>query len=408
VSRRTRALDWVVLAIFLAALGCRAVIFFKPHQEGDELVYNALVENLDAGRGYTLQGHPLLEDPFIVRETYGRALFFHPPGGIGLFWAMHSLFGPAGFGLAQLLSFTVFFWSMLALARQVFGPLSRLQTVLVALLAGFTPIMTHVVSRHWLDGPLLAFSTAAAAVFMRGHRLDSMPWTCVAGVLLGYASLIKPTALLVVPGVIALAWAVGAPRLRSLLLRGLCWAGVAACLLVPWQIHQWSVIGNPFAVSPGRPAPRLLATNRYVHYLTVIRPPWIYLSLLPRVVFTLGPSLVLLGVQWRDAMVRRVGLALVAWIGVVVAVHVVLGFFGYSKLLRYVILVTPSTVLLFALVTASAWNELRSGSLPLWSRGVRWALLGVALLACAIEIAQGLVTPLLDPSDLIRPFSLSP
>jgi 4-amino-4-deoxy-L-arabinose transferase-like glycosyltransferase len=408
-KRRSRTVDAIVLAIFLSALACRSVAFFRPHLEGDEVVYAALVENLDAGRGYTLQGHPLLERRDIVRETYGRPLFFHPPGGIALFWALHALFGEAGFGLAQLLAFTVFFWAMLSLASQSFGSLSGLQALLVASLAGFTPIMTHVVSRFWLDGPLLAFATAAAAVFLRACRRESLAWAGVAGLLLGYASLIKPTALLVVPGTIALAWAAGAPRsLRSLLRHGLCWVGVAACLLAPWQAYQWHVIGNPFAVSPGRPAPRLLAINRFVHYLTVVRSPWIYLSLLPRVVWTLGPSLLLLVARWRDASVRRVGLALGSWIGVVVAVHVALGFVGYSKLLRYVILVSPATVLLFALVTSASWSELRAGSRSRLARTAGWALVALALLAFVLEIAQGLATPLLDPSDLIRPFGLSP
>ncbi len=408
VPRRPRAIAWIVVAIFLTGLGCRSVIFFRQHQEGDELVYAALVENLEAGRGYTLQGHPLLQQPFIVQESYGRPLFFHPPGGVGLFWALHSLFGQAGFSLAQLLSFAVFFWAMLALASQAFGRLSGLQAVLVASLAGFTPIMTHVASRFWLDGPLLAFSTAAAAVFMRACRRESIVSACLAGAVLGYASLIKPTALLVVPGVIALAWAVGVPRsIHALLRNGLCLVGVAACVLAPWQIYQWSMIGNPFAVSPGHPAPRMLAINRYVHYVTVVRSPWIYLSLLPQVIWTLGPSLLLLLARWRDGVVRRAGLALTAWIASVVAVHVALGFAGYSKLLRYVILVSPATILLFSLVTTSAWNALRLGSPPPLGRVFLCVLLAVALLACVVEIAQGLVTALLDPSHLIRPFSLS-
>lgn len=405
--RDHRATDWIVLAIFLAALGARTVLFFRAHIEGDELIYAALVENLDAGRGYTLQGHPLLEQPFIVKETYDRPLFFHPPGGIGLFWALHALFGRAGFGLAQLLSFAVFFWSLLALARQAFGPLSRLQAVSLALLAGFTPIMSHVTSRFWLDGPLLTSATAAAALFLRACRRDSIAASCAAGAVLGYASLVKPTAFLVVPGVVALAWAVGALGLRRLAVQALCFVGVAGCVLAPWQLYQWSVIGNPFAVAPGRPASRLVAINRYVHYLTVGRSPWIYLSLLPRSVWTLVPSLLLLAACWRDAAVRRVGLALVGWIALVVAVHVVLGYHGYSKLLRYVILVTPATVLLFALVTRSAWQALRSGALRPVERAVLWGLFAVSLFGCLLELTQGVVTPFLDPSDLIRPISLS-
>jgi 4-amino-4-deoxy-L-arabinose transferase-like glycosyltransferase len=403
IRRRRRIVDWVVVAIFLAALGCRTVLFLRPHLEGDEMVYAALVENLEAGRGYTLVGHPLLGKPWLELETYGRPLFFHPPGGIGLFWALHQLFGEAGFGVAQLVAFAVFFWAMLLLAAQVFGPLSGVQAVLVASLAGFTPIMTHVTSRWWLDGPLLGFSTLAAAVFLRACRRDSLAWSALAGLVLGYASLIKPTALLVAPGAVALAWATGVRPLGALVRHALCWGAVAACVIAPWQLYQWSVIGNPFAVAPGRPAARLLAMNRYVHYLTVVRSPWIYLALLPRVVWTLGPSILLLAAGWRDGFVRRAGLALAGWIALVVGCHVVLGYHGYSKLLRYVILVTPATVLLFALVTSAAWRQARASATPAAGRALLYALLAAAVAGFALEIAQGVITPFFDPSDLIRP-----
>jgi hypothetical protein len=399
-----RAAGGIVLVIFLVALGCRAVLFFRPHREGDEMIYAALVENLDAGKGYTLRGHPLLGKPWIEVETYGRPLFFHPPGGIGLFWSLHALFGEAGFGVAQLVAFAVFFWAMLLLAAQVLGPLSGLQAVLVASLAGFTPILTHVVSRWWLDGPLLAFATLATALFLRACRRDSLAGSALAGLALGYASLIKPTALLVAPGAVALALARARLPLGTLVRHALCWGGVAACVLAPWLLYQGSVIGNPFAVAPGRPSPRLIEINRYVHFLTVVRSPWIYVALLPRAVWTLGPSLLLLAATaWRDASVRRIGLALLGWIALVVGCHVVLGYHGYSKLLRYVILVSPATVLLFALVASAAWREARTESSPRPVRALLWALLALAVAGFVLEIAQGVVTPLLDPSDLIRP-----
>lgn len=401
---RQRIAGAIVLAIFVAALGCRAVLFFRQHLEGDEMIYAALVENLDAGKGYTLRGHPLLGKQWIEVETYGRPLFFHPPGGIGLFWALHKLFGPAGFGVAQLVAFSVFFWAMLLLAAQVFRPLSGRDAVLVAALAGFTPIMTHVTSRWWLDGPLLAFATLSAALFLRACRRDSLAWTALAGLALGYASLIKPTAVLVAPGAVALAWALGVLPLGALVRHALCWGGVAASVLAPWLLYQWSVIGNPLAVAPGRPSPRLIEINRYVYFLTVLRSPWIYVVLLPRAVWTLGPSLLLLAATaWRDASVRRIGLALLGWIALIVGCHVVLGYQGYSKLLRYVILVSPATVLLFAFVTSAASRHARTeSSTPL--RAALYALLAVGFVGFALEIAQGVVTPLFDPSDLIRPF----
>lgn len=402
--QRRGAIWLAVFALFLAGLACRSAIFSRPHQETDEWIYRALVQQLDAGRGYTLQGHPLLEEGYIVRETYGKSLFFHPPGGLGFFWIMHRFFGERGFGLAQLVSYTLFFWAMMLLAKLVLDPMSNLQAILTASLSAFTPIMTHVTARFWLDGPLLAAATGAAALFLLAYRREKLLWACAAGVLLGYAALIKPTAILILPGLIALAWAIG-PRnsWRTLTVYSLFLLAIAACCLLPWEVYRWTVVGNPFAISPGRPAPELVASNRYVYFLTVVRSPWSYLSLLPRVVWTVVPSLVLLALQWPVAAVRRTGLALFIWIAFVLAVNIGLGFMGYSKLLRYVILVTPATILLLSWVVGSAWERLNSG-LPLpGGKVVTWALLAIAVAGVTLEIVQGIKTPLVETSDLILP-----
>ena len=403
LSRRG-AIWLAVFALFLAGLACWLTIFSRAHQEGDEWIYRALVQQLDAGRGYTLQGHPLLEEGYIVRETYGKSLFFHPPGGLGFFWIMHRFFGETGFGLAQLVSYTVFFWAIMLLAKLVLDPMSNLQAIVTASLSAFTPIMTHVTARFWLDGPLLAAATGAVALFLLAYKREKLLWACAAGVLLGYAALIKPTAILILPGLVALAWAVG-PRnsWRTLTIYTLFVLGIAACFLLPWEVYRWTVVGNPFAISPGRPAPELVATNRYVYFLTVVRSPWSYLSLLPRVVWTVVPSLLLLAFQWPIPAVRRIGLALLIWIAFVLAVNIGLGFVGYSKLLRYVILLTPATILLFSLVVGSAWERLASGqSLP-GGKIVTSALLALALVGGTLEIVQGIKNPLEKTSDLILP-----
>ena|SRR5579862_1241408 len=45
--------------------------------ENDEKIYTALVEQLDRGKGYTLRGHPILNEPWINHEQYDHPLFFH-------------------------------------------------------------------------------------------------------------------------------------------------------------------------------------------------------------------------------------------------------------------------------------------------------------------------------------------
>src|SRR6185503_17202295 len=175
------------------------------NMEHDEQIYVALVQQLDAGKGYTLQGHRVLDEPWIVREQYDRPVFFHPPGGIAFFWLMHRLAGDAGYAWAQLLSYTIFFVGLVIIGWTIIPALDSLAVLALAILAAFSPIMANVTGRFWLDGPLLAFSTAAAACFLLGLRRDRTGLAAVGALLLGFASLIKLTAFLIVPGVLALA-----------------------------------------------------------------------------------------------------------------------------------------------------------------------------------------------------------
>ncbi len=364
----------------------------------------ALVEQIEAGHGYTLQGHPVLKEQKLVEEQYGRELFFHPPGGVALFWLGHQVAGERGYPLVQVASYALFFWSVMWLGTLVLRPFSALAGVVLALLAAVTPIMAFVAGRFWLDGPLLAFSTLAAAVFVRAALAERLGLVALAGAILGYALLIKLTAALIVPGAVALVWALrprGAAR-RPLVTAVLVFVGVAFLVQLPWEIWQWHVVGSPFPVWAGRPAARLVQTNPFVYYLTVVRTPWTYLELLPQVTWTLVPALLLLVAARRIGNVGRAGIALLVWVAGVVVPHMILGAMGYSKFLRYVVLVTPGTVLLFA----SAF----SGVVEL-ARGRRKLTMGIVLLLTlglagfGLEVVQGLRTSLYDNArlDLIRP-----
>src|SRR5215468_8126826 len=138
-TRCSKAFWFCIVSIFLFGLLCRSSILMREPAEGDELVYRALVEQLEAGRGFTLQGHPILLQPDVARSQYDGPLFFHPPGGIALFWLFHRLFGAHGFAMAQLFSFSLFFWAMMLLASQVLDPFDPFGGVLVAALSAFTP-----------------------------------------------------------------------------------------------------------------------------------------------------------------------------------------------------------------------------------------------------------------------------
>jgi 4-amino-4-deoxy-L-arabinose transferase-like glycosyltransferase len=394
---------WIAAAaIFALALTCRLSLPYRPHDEGDERIYQALVQQLDAGGGYTLQGHAILDESGTDRVQYGQKLFFHPPAGIALFWTFHRLAGERGFLAVQLVSFAIFFWSILLLSALVVRPFGVFEAALAAALAGFAPIMIHVTARYWLDGPVLAFSTLAATLYLLSVRRDSVRWALAAGVAMGFASLVKPTAFLIVPGLALLAAAVATDRNdRGRLTRGAIFLGTAAACYSVWLIWRWSVMGSPFPGWAGRPTQSLATVNAFVRYVTVVRAPWVYLRLLPEVLPTLIPSLLLVAAQWHRVELRQRSLALTGWIAVIVAVHVALGYLGFSKVLRYVILVSPATILLFVMQTGAAWREARSRS------GVpgrfRWALLGIAAAGLVLEVGQGMNTMVVD-RDLIVPW----
>ncbi len=371
--------------------------------ENDEKIFIALTEQLAAGKGYTLQGHPILQEPWISREQYDRPLFIHPPGGVALFWWSHEIAGDAGYALAQVSSFALFYWSSVLLGWLLLQPFDRIAVPTLALLAAVTPIMAHVAGRFWLDGPLLGFSSAAAALFLLGALRGKLLLVCLAGALLGVASLIKLTAFLVIPGVAALAWAIAKrEQHRGLIRRGLLCVAIAGLIQLPWELWQWQAVGSAWA---GKPAGQLVRTNPYIHFVTVIRPPWVYLELLPQVLWTLVPSLVLWAMQWRSREIRRRGAALVCWIAVVCAAHVALGALGYGKLLRYVILVTPATIVLFALGVGGAVQAIREGKWLPGGKALTIAILLLAAIGLGLEVTQGLRTSLLDNQrlDLIHP-----
>lgn len=376
--------------------------------EADERIYIALVEQLEAGRGYTLQGHPILNDPVIAGPQYGRALFFHPPGGIAFFWLMHQLAGESGFALAQTVSFAIFFWSLILLGDLTARPFGGAAAVLLAVLAAFTPIMAHVSGRLWLDAPLLAFATAASAVFLRGVTRGRMTLVGAAGLLLGAASWIKLTAFLAAPGAIALALAVTPKEHRRALIGwAVTFVGLAIVIQLPWEIWQWQVLGTAFPGWAGRPVQSLVDSNSYVRYLTVIRSPWIYFTVLPQVLWTLVPALILTGVQWRDRELRARALALCFWIIVVSGAHVALGLIGYSRVLRYAILVTPAVALLFAMAASSVFTPVRAGAERPGSRIIRALLVVLALAGLGLELTQSMMTTFVDNAshDLVKPLT---
>lgn len=374
---------------------------FHKFLEQDEKIYVALVDQLNAGHGYTLKGHPILKD--LMGEQYGYDLFFHPPGAVALFWLFDRLFGERGFPLVQVASFAVFFWSLMWLGTLLIRPFGAVAALSLAVLGAITPIMAFVAGRFWLDEPILAFCTASAAVFLAGVQRDRLWMVGTGGALLGYAILIKLTSVLVAPAFLALAWALRPDvSLRQIAIWGAMLLGVAFVIQLPWELWQWHIVGSPFPSWAGKPANRLVQSNQFVYFQTVVRTPWVYVQLLPQVIWTLVPSFLMWIAARRVRDTGKVGAGLALWIVTVVSAHMVLGAMGYSKILRYVVLVTPATALLFSVTLSSTVDMIRQ------RRKITAGAIILMVLAAAglgLEVTQGIRTSLYDNarSDMIRP-----
>ncbi len=388
----------LLLVFFALGMVLRAPVFFEDHNEGDEVIYGYLVDQLEEGRGYTLQGTDLIEYGVLDANTYGRKLFFHPPGGIALFWLFDSVMGGYGLPMAQIFCFGVFFWAMVASAYLLGLP--PLAVALTGLLSAVNPILVHVSTHYWLDGPIAAFSSLSLALFILALNKKSAVTAAAAGAILGFASLIKITAFFVVPGFVLLAYFLLArPRLKDFVLLSACFLMAAFIVQLPWELWQLEVLGTPFPGWAGRPSQALIESNTYVRYLTVVRSPWIYLTLLPKVMWTAGPALVLYFLSLSDRKTAGPGAAFILWIAVVLGFHIALGAQGYSKVLRYVILAVPPAILLFSMTVPLMLKRYREGS----SRWLYAILLAFSALAVALEAAAGVKSALLYSIDLIFP-----
>ena len=223
-----------------------------------------------------------------------------------------------------------------------------------------------------------------------------------AGFVLGLASLIKITAFLVMPGFALLALVLlERPKLKLFIGLSACLFATALLVQLPWEIWQWMVFGTPFPGWAGKPSQALIESNQYVRYLTVVRSPWIYLTLLPKVMWAIVPALVFYILTFKDPKARGVGAAFILWIATVLVFHVVLGARGYSKVLRYVILAAPPAILLFSMTVPLILTRFREGVGN--ARRMYGALLIVAVLAVLLEAAAGVKSTALYAIDLIFP-----
>jgi 4-amino-4-deoxy-L-arabinose transferase-like glycosyltransferase len=219
-------------AIFLFAVLVRVVViggsigFYTPaaaEPAADSRIHLALVQNLLAGRGFSLQGPTAITPPLYVFFLAGVYRVFGSPAAVRV---LQALLG----GLACVLLY--------AAARRLADP----TTALVAgLVMGAHPLVAYFAGLHLTENLFLVFvllvvlqSTAVA----RRPAAASALWL---GVLVGMAALTRAAFLFFLP--LLLPWAVsqwGWRRSATYRVFALATAG-AVLVILPWTLRNYMV-----------------------------------------------------------------------------------------------------------------------------------------------------------------------
>lgn len=377
-------LRYLPVIIFLVLGICvRLGIFAHSHNDGDERIYQALIEQIDSGAGYTLQGHHILKSGAIEAYHYDTPLFFHPPGGIMFFYLFHKLFGLYGLGIAQIFCFLIFYAGMILLVNEAFKSCDNICLFLVSLLSSFTPIVAHINTKFYIDNPKIAFITLGCALLVRGFSKNKYWIKIIASILLGYSCFIKIDACLIYPVIFILIWLLFSKKSkRNEFLKSITMVSFFGVLFITlWLFWNYYEAGSFFPIgAPGKPGLELLRNDAFIFYVTRVRPPFFYFGSLITVMPTTLVTFVLLIIIIRYSGINAAKLEITGGLCVLLIIlfYVCLGFLGYSKLLRYIVIVTPISILLFVDVVHKVffsvesseyfkkkWLFTRSGSLTL-------------------------------------------
>lgn len=239
----------LLVFIFMAFSTCLKLPSLNfPHSEPDELVYQSLAENLIKKGEYNLRGTQILK--ILSPSMYDRELFNHPPlfpillipfvmfewreGAILVSWSGHLL---------SILGVTLLVKYIQLSRRRRLHPFS--DEVWIPILGiAMDPMMNFVSRKIWIDGPLAGFTTLSIAIFYRACMVRYSGFRFfLSGVFLGLASLMKLSAIVIVPVLFYLIMA--SPHSMNLRIRSIFWSGLPFMILfLPWLVvfyRQYSV-----------------------------------------------------------------------------------------------------------------------------------------------------------------------
>lgn len=389
--------------MFFFAIGCflRMPFIAISHNEGDEIIYQTLVDQISGTGGYSLQNSPVMANSFFIKSHYNTPLFFHPPMGIYVFRTFKIMFGRIGLFFAQLACFFLFYVAV-QIAVYLYAGSSLLTAFIGGALAAFSPIVVQTNMKIWIDNPKIAFASLAFSMVLLAYHQRSRLISVCSGVLFFAAVFTKLDAALMLPVVASAMLGLGDFKktdsyhaLIKFLVSPLC--GVSVAILI-WLIWSHITTGSFFFGNPGMPSPELLANNAFIRHVTNDRPFYYYLYAIPIVYPTLVWSIVAL-FFFRVEKVWQMR-PLVCSILLIVFIYTVLGYLGYSKLLRYVSLIAPLSAVLFSGLFSQVFRL--SMLRPSWEGAL---YCGLGFLALLGETFQGIKTALLFPNDaLIRLF----
>ncbi len=236
-----RTYRWSLFLAFLVAFGLRLGVtqhyqgLSGPLDEGafpDQLEYEKLAWSLSAGKGYGyVEGKPT------ALRTPGTSLTLLP---VYLIFGRSLAAARIWICLLSALTCLVSAW----LAREAFG---RLAGIAAAALLVFDPGHFYYAQHLVSEVPYGLFSVLGTVLAYKAFTATrgAVPWALAAGFVLGFAMLVRPQLVLILPFGALVALFVPSDLRARIWKLALLQATCAVAVLVPWVVRNAMVMGSP-------------------------------------------------------------------------------------------------------------------------------------------------------------------